>query len=132
MIGALMAGWRFVRRGFSVDGGDDVLALSEWLGGLADKAETVVRLDLSGTVSLRERAQLDSVLDSARPLFAAVDVWETDGGVVVLPDAADLGEFTLAGFARDALDELEAAGRAGDGEARDALALLYRLAKGAA
>lgn len=124
--------WRFVRRGFSIDGGDDVLALAGWLADMADKAETVVRLDLSGTVSLAERARLDAVLDQARPLFAAVDVWEPDGGVVVLPDEADLSDFGLAGFARDALDELEAAGRAGDEEARDALALLYRLAKGAA
>lgn len=124
--------WRFLRRSFSIDGADDVAALAQWLAGQEGKAETVVRLDLSGTVSLAEQARLDDVLDEARPLFAAVDVWAPDGGVVVLPDAADLSDLGVAGFARAAVEELEAAGAAGDEEARDALALLYRLAKGAA
>ena len=124
--------WRFVRQAFSVDGADDVAALASWLAGQEDKAETIVRLDLSGTVSLAERARLDAVLEQAVPLFAAIDVWEADGGVVVLPDEADLFDLGLAGFARAAMDELEAAGAAGDEEARDALSLLYRLARGAA
>jgi DNA repair exonuclease SbcCD nuclease subunit len=121
--------WRFVRRGFSIDGGDDVAVLSGWLADMADKADTVVRVDLTGTVSLAERARLDDALDAARPLFAALDVWEPDGGVVVMPDQADLSELSLSGFARQALDELESAG---DDEARDALCLLYRLSRGAA
>jgi DNA repair exonuclease SbcCD nuclease subunit len=124
--------WRFVRQAFSVDGGDDVAALATWLAGQAGKAETIVRLDVSGTVSLAERARLDDVLEQAVPLFAAIDVWEADGGVVVLPDEDDLFDLGLAGFARAAVEELEAAGAAGDEEARDALSLLYRLAKGAA
>ncbi|MDQ1444573.1 MAG: hypothetical protein QOI20_1037 [Acidimicrobiaceae bacterium] len=124
--------WRFVRQPFSIDGPEDIHALAAWLAGRPDKADTVVRLDLAGGVSLAERVRLDAVLDQARPLFGALDVWEPAGGVVVLPDEADLSELGLAGFAHEALAELETAGRAGDEEARDALSLLYRLARGAA
>jgi DNA repair exonuclease SbcCD nuclease subunit len=121
--------WHFVRHTFAIDGGDDVVALAGWLAGLAEKAQTVVRVDLTGSVSLAERARLDAALAEATPLFAALDVWEPDGGVVVRPDEADLSELDLSGFARRALDELETAG---DDEAREALSLLYRLTRGAA
>lgn len=115
--------WRFVRKAF-VD--QDPSTLDRWLASLPDKAETVVRVDLAGTVSLTERAAVDAVLDQAAPSFAALDVWDD---LVVLPDAADVSELGLSGFALQALEELE---RAHDDEARDALSLLYRLGKGAA
>lgn len=122
--------WRFVRRAFSIDSAEDIAALLAWLSSVADKPETVVRLDVSGAVSLADRARLDTALEDARPLFAALDVWGLEN-VVVLPDDADLSELQLTGFGLAALEELEAAGMAADDEARDALSLLYRLTKGA-
>lgn len=123
--------WRFVRRPFPVDSAEDIAAVLGWLASVPDKADTVVRLDLSGALSLADRARLDSALEDARPLFGALDVWGLEH-VVVLPDDADLSELHLSGFGLAALEELEQAGLAGDEEARDALSLLYRLAKGAA
>jgi DNA repair exonuclease SbcCD nuclease subunit len=118
--------WRFVRTAFADPA---AVAVQAWLAALADKAETVVRLDLSGTVTLAERAALDAALDEAAPSFAALDVWDE---LVVVPDALDVSALGLSGFALRALEELEAAGGAGDEEARDALTLLYRLSRGAA
>ena len=118
--------WRFVRRAFSVDGPSGAEPVAAWLNSVPDKAETVVRLDLDGAVSLAERARLDAVLDDAAPSFAALDVW---GEVAALPDDADVAELGLSGFAQRALDELQAAG---DDESAEALSLLYRLARGAA
>lgn len=118
--------WRFVRTPFVVDGPDDVAALAAWLAGVPSKAETVVRVDLAGTVSLAERARLDVVLSDAAPSFGALDVW---GEVVAAPDAADITSLGLSGFAQAAVEELEGAG---DDEAGDALSLLYRLSRGAA
>lgn len=120
--------WRFVRTPFAVDGPDDVVALAAWLAGVSSKAETVVRVDLAGTVSLAERARLDAVLSDAAPSFGALDVW---GEVVAAPDADDITSLGLSGFAQAAVEELESAG-AGDDEAGDALGLLYRLRRGAA
>lgn len=123
--------WRFIRRAFPVDGAEDVAGLLGWLTSLPDKAETVVRVDLTGALSLADRARLDGALEDARPLFGALDVWGLEE-VVVLPDDADLSELQLSGFGLAALEELEQAGMAGDEDARSALSLLYRLAKGAA
>jgi DNA repair exonuclease SbcCD nuclease subunit len=118
--------WRFVRRPFSVDSADDVDALAGWLAALPDKAESVVRVHLSGTLSLADQARLEAALDDATPRFAALDVW---GTTVAMPDEADLSELGLTGFAQRALAELEADATEEDAEAAGALSLLYRLAK---
>ena len=118
--------WRFVRRAVSVDTADDVDELAAWLAGLPGKPETVVRVHLTGTVSLAERARLDAAIEAAEPSFAALDVW---GDVLGLPDDADLSALGLSGFARRALHELESSD---DADARAALSLLYRLVRGAA
>jgi DNA repair exonuclease SbcCD nuclease subunit len=111
--------WRFVRRAFA----GDPTAITDWLASLPNKAETVVRLDLTGTVTLAERASVDAVLDHATPSFAALDVWDR---LVVMPDALDVSALGLAGFAQVAFEELQ---EADDDEARDAVALLYRLTR---
>ena len=72
------------------------------------------------------------MLDHNCDLLAALETWERRSDLVVLPDAADLDHFGLSGFARRSpwLDLRE---MAESGEkalaARDALALLYRLAE---
>jgi DNA repair exonuclease SbcCD nuclease subunit len=114
--------WRFVRKAFT----GDPAAIPPWLAGLPQKAETIVRLDLAGAVTLAERARVDAALEEAAPSFAALDVWD---GLVVMPDALDVSELGLSGFAQQALDELQAAD---DEPSRDAISLLYRLSRGAA
>jgi DNA repair exonuclease SbcCD nuclease subunit len=118
--------WRFARQAWDVSGVDDVDALAAWLAGLADKPETIVRVHLTGTVSLGGHARLHEVLDDAAPSFAALDVW---GDVLALPDDGDLSALALTGFAAKALGELE---DSEDEDDRAALSLLYRLARGAA
>jgi hypothetical protein len=79
-------------------------------------------------------ARLEALLEHARDLFACVDVREPDNQLAVLPAEADFDELALSGFAARAVEGLrERAGARGeDAEAaRDALALLVRLAAGA-
>jgi DNA repair exonuclease SbcCD nuclease subunit len=118
--------WRFVRRPVSVDTATDVEELAEWLARLPHKADSVVRVHLTGTVSLAVKAQLEAVLADAAPSFGALDVW---GDVLALPDDADLSALGLTGFAQRALEELE---ECDDEDARGAVSLLYRLVRGAA
>jgi len=118
--------WRFERRTWEVDGPDDVEALGAWLAGLPGKPETIVRVHLTGTVSLSGHGRLHALLDDAAPSFAALDVW---GDALALPDDADLSELHLTGFAARALAELE---ESDDEDDVAALSLLYRLARGAA
>lgn len=126
--------WQFVRDTLDLAGAEPVSAVREWLDDIGDKRRTVVRLSLVGTLSLRERAELDQVLALSAERFAAVDQWQATSDLAVRPDDGDLAALSLSGFADEAFRQLldEARGRGEDaGVARDALALLYRLAKGA-
>ena len=75
-------------------------------------------------------ATLDATLDRMGDVFAAVETWHRETDLAVLPDDLDLSALGLAGFARAAVEDLTA--RRDDPAARDALALLYRLAGGGA
>lgn len=118
--------WRFERRSrMPLSSATDVGALEAWLEAQPDKLRTVLRLSFEGTLHLRERARLDAVLERARDLFACVDVWDQEGDLAVIPDDADFEDLSLSGFAARAVERLR---RAEGEDARDALALLVRLA----
>lgn len=123
--------WRFVRHDADVTGDADLDLLRDALDGLPNKERTIVRLGLTGQLSLTEKARLDALLAHQADLFASLQGWERRIDLVVLPDEADFSGLELTGFARDALDDLRAQA-GGDGPdavvAQDALALLVRMA----
>jgi DNA repair exonuclease SbcCD nuclease subunit len=124
-------GWRFLDWSAQLDGADDVEALAARLDAVPSKERAIVRLALVGSLGLAAKARLDAVLDHSDEVFASIQRWDRHEDLVVLPDDLDERELPLAGYARGAWDELAARARAG-GEgaeaARDALALLFRLA----
>jgi DNA repair exonuclease SbcCD nuclease subunit len=125
--------WRFVDQSFEVNGPKDVQLLESWFNNQPSKDRTIVRLALTGTVSIAQRAQLDAVLDQFRDLFAAIQLWHRRTNLAVIPEDYDFSDLSLSGFAGSAVSELR--DMAADGgetavEAQGALALLYRLAKG--
>jgi hypothetical protein len=122
-----VATWRFARRQrVPLAGSADLDAFAAWLDAQPDKARTILRVSFEGTLDLRGRARLDALLERARDLFACADVAEADSELRVLPDDADFEALALSGFAANAVERLRRA--AGDEAARDALALLVRLA----
>ena len=124
--------WRFVRREWELSGDRDIERLAHWLGGLADKERTILKLALVGQVSLAQKARLDSLLDDHTDPFAALETWERRSDLAVLPDDADVDDLGLSGFAAETLDDLRGLAAASDEGravvAQDALALLHRLA----
>jgi hypothetical protein len=129
--------WRFVTLHHQVDNSRDIADLDMNLDLMSDKDRTVVRLALTGSLSVTDRAALDACLDRYARLFAHLRTWDSHTDLAVIP--AD-GEFTglgIGGFAAAAVDELVATARDADaesaGDAQAALALLLRLAdRGAA
>jgi len=121
--------WRFVRRrDLRLDGDPDLDAFEAWLLSLPAKERSVLRLEGAGTLDLRAGARLDSLLERARDLFAGLE-WSAD--LRVEPADADFDDLELAGFAARAQAALRERVRAGGEDAaraRDALALLVRLA----
>lgn len=125
--------WRFVRRDWELTGDRDIDHFAEWLGDLEDKERTILKPALVGTVSLAQKARLDSLVDHHTDLFAALEIWERRSDLAVVPDDADVDDLGLKGFAAEALGDLRGLATAGnEGEtvvAQDALALLHRLAR---
>lgn len=131
----LVGGWSFLRRSFDVNNAAEIKAVGEWLELLPHKRETVVKLSFVGTLSLADKNALEGLLAHYADLFAALESWERQSELAVLPDERDLLELGLKGFAADAAQELSEQALGG-GEpaavAQEALGLLYRLAGSAA
>ncbi len=123
--------WQFLReRDFEVNGAADLDRLERWLGDIRDKGRTIVKLSCVGSLGLRERARFDDLIERSRDLFAAI---ELDDTLQIVAHDADFADLDVSGFARDALEELRSSSLApgADGEtARDALALMLRMAAG--
>ncbi|MGB3484199.1 MAG: exonuclease SbcCD subunit D [Mycobacterium sp.] len=124
--------WRFLTLRRPVDDGRDIADLDLNLDLLPDKDRTVVRLALTGTLTVTERAALDACLDKYARLFAWVGLWDRQTDVAVVPADNEFTDLGFGGFAASAVDELVATARSGDSEsaqdAQAALALLLRLA----
>jgi DNA repair exonuclease SbcCD nuclease subunit len=123
--------WRFVTLRRSVDSGRDVTDLDINLDLLPDKDRTVVRLALTGSLSVTDRAALDACLDRYSRVFAALRIWERRSDIAVVPEDGEFADLGIGGFAAAAVDELVATARSAHGEAaadaQAALGLLLRL-----
>ncbi|GAA2002696.1 exonuclease SbcCD subunit D [Catenulispora subtropica] len=125
-----VATWRFESVEWELRGGADVTRLREHLTALPDKERTIVKLLLSGALSVTDKASYDDLRRTAEDLFAAV-VDSSRSRLDVRPDDADFSSLGLSGFAARAVEDLRAAAAGADEEAArrasDALALLVTL-----
>ncbi|HEU4361838.1 MAG TPA: exonuclease SbcCD subunit D [Mycobacterium sp.] len=123
--------WRFSTLYRHVDTNRDVADLDVNLDQLTDKDRTVVRLALTGSLTVTDRAALDLVLAKYARVFAGLDYWHSHTDLAVIPADGEFTELGIGGFAAAAVDELVATARGGDAEAADdaqaALGLLLRL-----
>ena len=132
--------WRFVTLRRQVDTNRDIADLDVNLDQMTDKERTVVRLALTGSLTVTDRATLDACLDRYGRLFAWLGLWERHTDLAVVPADGEFTDLGIGGFAAAAVEELVATARGGDAEAaadavvaQAALALLLRLAdRGAA
>ncbi len=127
--------WRFMSLRHAVDNRRDVADLDINLDQMPDKERTVIRLGLTGSLTVTDRAALDACLDRYARLFAALVPWDKQTDLAVMPADGEFDDLGIGGFAAAAVDELVATARsAGDDaeDARAALALLLRLAEGGA
>ncbi|KDF01127.1 DNA repair exonuclease [Mycolicibacterium aromaticivorans JS19b1 = JCM 16368] len=128
--------WRFVTLHRQVDDTRDIADLDLNLDLLADKDRTVVRLGLTGSLTVTDRAALDACLDKYARLFAWLGTWERHTNIAVMPADGEFDDLGIGGFAVAAVDELVSTARSGDDEAaqdaQSALGLLLRLAGGSA
>jgi DNA repair exonuclease SbcCD nuclease subunit len=129
--------WRFVTMHRQVDTSRDIADLDMNLDLMAEKDRTVVRLALTGSLTVTDRAALDGCLDRYARLFAWLGQWARHTELAVVPADGEFSDLGIGGFAAAAVEELVVTARQGDSEtaadAQAALALLLRLAdRGAA
>ena len=121
--------WRFEDRDWELGTDLDIDALRDWMESPDNKERCIVRATLRGQVSVAQRARLDQMVDHYTDLLGGLEVRDGEGGLAVVPDDADLDDFGVSGYAREALSDLSEMAQSGDRAviAQDALALLYRL-----
>lgn len=125
-----VATWDFLQRQFPTNSDADLNALKDFFASGSNKERTILKLSFEGTLTLRQNARLESVLEDARQVYAAIEVWERETHLSIIPDDEDFAEMGLSGFADSTvkrLRELVAGQEPEASTARDALALLVRL-----
>ena len=114
----------------------DLDDFEERCGALDPKDRTVVRTRLVGTLTLAQKARLDTMVERFEQAFAGFFSWERHENVAVTVDGADVESMNVSGFVESAARELEAQVEQRNGEqsteAADALSLLFRLTAGVA
>lgn len=133
--------WRFLARTIALDtdagpgGADPGGAVLGELAALPDKDRTVVKVGLTGTIGMAEKAGLDDEWEALQSRFASLGTWDRKTDLAVLPADGEFDALELGGSVRGAADELIGIAASGGERAADAsgaLALLYRLAGGVA
>ena len=100
--------WRFVTLCRTVDSSRDVADLDINLDLMPDKERTVVRLGLTGSLTVTDKAALDACLDKYARLFAALVPWDKQTDIAVIPADGEFDDLGIGGFAAAAVDELVA------------------------
>ena len=124
--------WTFRDLSLPVNTDDDVNKVRESLAWIPNKDTTIVRLAFTGTLSLKQKSDLDEVVLNSQTLFASVQLWERNTDLAVYVYGDELHDLGLGGFADQAASELEKLAAVDDAQgksAQDALSLLYRLAR---
>jgi DNA repair exonuclease SbcCD nuclease subunit len=124
--------WTFLEHHLEVRAGDAEGTLQTWLDGLPNKSRTIVNVHFGGTIGVMDMARVEAVLEAQRQAFGAIDRHPHRDQLAVAQDLAEFSDLKLEGFQREAFQELleKARGEGPEAEAsRDALALLYRLAR---
>ena len=125
--------WKFLVHEEALNGQQDLDALALHIESIPDKAKTMLKLGLTGTLGMAQKMALDQRLDHWSDLFAAVVMSCARSDLVVVPSADDFSQLKLSGYGAKALDVLReklAAAGPDQESASDALALLLRLQGG--
>jgi DNA repair exonuclease SbcCD nuclease subunit len=126
-----VARWTFQRADFELVSDEDLGLVERRLAAVEDKARTVVKLGLRGTLTLAQRARLDEIIGRAGDLVAAIVESESRSDIAMRPDDHALADLGLDGFALRAAERLRSRALGEDADARaarGALDLLFRLA----
>lgn len=114
--------WRSLR----IDLYGDASPVADALQRIDDPRDTLLFLELAGALPLRERVRLQDILENGEARFADLRLLERE--LHDEPDQEDLDRIDLAGFVREAVEELRQKAADPSDPERDAAALALRMA----
>lgn len=106
---------------------EDIEQLGQLLQVYPDQLRTILRIALTGTLTLSQQQQVTALLEKLAPGFAAVSTWERQQDLQLLASEAELEELALTPYLKQTVTKLQEAPDQELGQA--ALQLLYRLVK---
>lgn len=118
--------WTFDALHWEVTDGADVEDLLAQLDAYPEKARTVVKYSIAGTLGLEATRALEEGLASRENIFGALYERERLMDLHLEPSDEELEDLPLSGYAREAMSELLGSP---DESSRDAVNLLFRLSK---
>ncbi|PZQ25663.1 MAG: DNA repair exonuclease [Corynebacterium propinquum] len=120
--------WQFHALRPELDDAASVDGFVNYLRSYENKRRMVVKYFLRGALSLTDTMRLERELAELRPSFGALYESQSSPGLNLQPEAGELENLEVRGYARAALEELLNAAE-NDGTARDALQLLFKIMK---
>jgi DNA repair exonuclease SbcCD nuclease subunit len=122
--------WHFVVHEEPINTQQDLDALSAAIADIPNKTRTVLKLGLTGTLTMTQKIALDQSVAQWGDLFAAVVMSSSRTNLTVVAHDQDFAGLKLSGYGSKALEKLRGQltrTSPGDTTAADALALLVRL-----
>ncbi|MFH0411790.1 exonuclease SbcCD subunit D [Corynebacterium sp. L4756] len=125
--------WVFESIEADINSEEDIQRFVQQLKDYSDKHRTVIKYGLRGTINIKTQRILDAAIEDLEPVFASLKPRPRVMDLHLAPEADELENLGLTGFAASALDELlEDMSQNPDAVARDAANLLFRLTRKAA
>ena len=124
--------WKFVSESKRLEQQGDVDDFETWIGQIPNKEKTVLRISLQGVLNLEQFERVQSICTDSSALFAALRIPAGFDELLLSPNKSDYEDLQLTGFAKAAFDDLTARAELNDSGsklAKDALIMLYRIAK---
>jgi hypothetical protein len=121
--------WEFIAEEFPMNGKEDLEHFSRWLADIPNKERTAIKVGFKGSINLAISAELDEIMDSKADLFASLRLRKRTTDLAIVPDDLDNDSVSLAGYAKEAWDDLISKAEQDNQAAQDALKLLYRLSR---
>ena len=116
--------WSFHAEHADIDGTEQLEQWLERMENWENKSRTVVKYSLVGSINSQAMVRLEDQVSTFNQAFVSFYERSRLMDLAIVPDAFDLDDWGLHGYARDAAEELL---DCDDPASRDALALLYRL-----
>ncbi len=117
--------WRFEEIAFELMSNEDTNRFTDWLKTYDNKERSIVKINLSGSVTVKESIGIDEVIGDEQSMFASLRV---DNNLRIISDSNELESLELNGIFLDVYNELKELVSQKDPEvARDAFKLFFRL-----